>query len=222
MFEYPSILLSLIVLPLLGSCVVLLLPQNNPNLVKTVSLWTSLITFFISLFLWLQFDLNTPKYQFVEHFFSVPYSNINVFIGIDGISLFFVLLTTFLIPICLLASWDSVKVSIKEYNIAFLSMGALLICVFTVLDVLFFYIFFEAILIPMFLVIGIWGSRERKIRASYQFFLYTLIGSVLMLLAILTMYAQAGTTDVQVLSTITFSTDLQMFFWLAFFCIFSC
>ena len=213
MFEYPSILLSLITLPLLGIFILLLIPQNNTNLIKSVSLWTSLVTFFISLGLWLQFDLSTPKYQFVEHFFSVPYSNINVFIGIDGISLFFVLLTTFLIPICLLASWDSIKISVKEYNIAFLSMGSLLICVFTVLDVLFFYIFFEAILIPMFLVVGIWGSRERKIRAAYQFFIYTLVGSVLMLLAILTMYAQTGTTDVQVLSTITFSEDLQMFFW---------
>ena len=153
MFEYPSILLSLILLPLLGILVIMLLPQNNTNLVKTVGLCNSLITFVISLFLWLKFDLSTPKYQFVEHFFSVPYSNINVFIGVDGISLFFVLLTTFLIPICLLASWDSIKVNIKEYNCAFLFMGSLLICVFTVLDVLFFYIFFEAILIPMFLVI---------------------------------------------------------------------
>ena len=206
MIEYPSILLSLITLPLLGILIIMVLPQNQINLVKTVGLTVSLITFIISIILWLNFDLSTPKYQFVEHFFSVP-----------GISLFFVLLTTFLIPICLLASWDSVKFSIKEYNIAFLFMGSLLICVFTVLDVLFFYIFFEAILIPMFLVIGIWGSRERKIRASYQFFIYTLIGSVLMLLAILTMYSQVGTTDVQVLTTITFDQDLQFFFWIAFF-----
>jgi proton-translocating NADH-quinone oxidoreductase chain M len=217
MFEYPSILLSLITLPLVGILVIIILPQNQVNLIKTVSLKISLITFIISLILWLRFDLSTPKYQFIEHFFSVPYSNINVFIGVDGISLFFILLTTLLIPICLLASWDSIIFSVKEYNIAFLFMGSLLICVFTVLDVLFFYIFFEAILIPMFLIIGVWGSRERKIRASYQFFIYTLIGSVLMLLAILTMYAQIGTTDVQVLNTITFSQDLQFFFWLAFF-----
>jgi proton-translocating NADH-quinone oxidoreductase chain M len=217
MFEYPSILLSLIILPLLGILVIIILPQNQINLIKTVTLFISLISFVISLFLWLLFDLSTPRYQFVEPFLSVPYSNINVFIGVDGISLFFVLLTTFLIPLCLLASWDSIKSSVKEYNIAFLFMGSLLICVFTVLDVLFFYIFFESILIPMFLVIGIWGSRERKIRASYQFFLYTLIGSVLMLLAILTMYAQTGTTDVQILSTISFSQDLQFFFWIAFF-----
>jgi proton-translocating NADH-quinone oxidoreductase chain M len=217
MFECPSILLLLITLPLLGILVIIILPQNQINLIKIVGLIISLISFIISLLLWLFFDLSTPKYQFVEHFFSVPYSNINIFIGVDGISLFFVLLTTFLIPLCLLASWDSIKFSVKEYNIAFLSIGLLLICVFTVLDVLFFYIFFESILIPMFFVIGIWGSRERKIRASYQFFLYTLIGSVLMLLAILTMYAQIGSTDIQILSTISFSQDLQFFFWMAFF-----
>lgn len=217
MSEYPSILFLLIIFPLLGILVISILPENQINLIKTVSLSISLITFILSLFLWLSFDLSTSRYQFVEHFFSIPYSNVNVFIGVDGISLFFVLLTTFLIPICLLASWDSVKLFVREYNIAFLFMGSLLICVFVVLDVLFFYIFFEAILIPMFLVIGVWGSRERKIRASYQFFLYTLIGSVLMLLAILTMCAQTGTTDVQVLSTMSFSQDLQSFFWLAFF-----
>jgi proton-translocating NADH-quinone oxidoreductase chain M len=217
MFEYPSILLSLITLPLLGILVIIILPQNQINLIKIVSLNISLITFIISLILWLRFDLGTPKYQFIEHFFCVPYSNLNVFIGVDGISLFFVLLTTFLIPICLLASWNSINFSVKEYNIAFLFMGSLLICVFTVLDVLFFYIFFESILIPMFLVIGIWGSRERKIRASYQFFIYTLIGSVFMLLAILIIYAQTGTTDIQILSTITFNKDVQFFFWLAFF-----
>ena len=103
----------------------------------------------------------------------------------SGISLFFVLLTTFLIPLCLLASWDSIKVSIKEYNIAFLFIGSLLICVFTVLDVLFFYIFFEAILIQMYIIIGFWGSRERKIRAVYLFFFYTLCGSIMMLIGIL-------------------------------------
>jgi|TARA_B110001469_G_scaffold73989_1_gene70223 proton-translocating NADH-quinone oxidoreductase chain M len=221
MFQFPSILLSLITLPLLAILVILVIPETRSELVKGVSLWTSIIVFLISLFLWLSFDLSTPKYQFVEPFFSVPYSNINVFIGVDGISLFFVILTTFLIPLCLLASWDSIKFSIKEYNIAFLLMGSLLICVFTVLDVLFFYIFFEAILIPMFLVIGIWGSRERKIRASLQFFVYTLVGSVLMLLAILTIYAQTGTTDIQVLQTLSFSQELQIVFWLAFFASFA-
>jgi proton-translocating NADH-quinone oxidoreductase chain M len=141
----------------------------------------------------------------------------HIYIGVDGISLFFVLLTTFLIPICLLASWDSVKIHIREYSIAFLFMESALICVFTVLDLLFFYIFFEAILIPMFLVIGVWGSRERKIRAAYQFFVYTLVGSVLMLLGILWIYFQAGSTDIQVLTTVEFSLNAQLILWLAFF-----
>jgi len=161
--------------------------------------------------------MSTPKYQFVEKFFSVPYSNMHIYLGIDGISLFFVLLTTFLIPICLLASWDSIKIHIREYSIAFLFLESVLICVFTVLDVLFFYIFFEAVLIPMFLIVGIWGSRERKIRAAYQFFVYTLIGSVLMLLAILYIYQETGTTDVQVLSTLSFDFNTQIILWLAFF-----
>jgi proton-translocating NADH-quinone oxidoreductase chain M len=208
---------SLIILPLIGIIVIIFIPENKIKLIKIISLIFSLITFLISLVFWVKFDIDVSDYQFVEHFLSIPYFNIRVFIGVDGISLFFVLLSTFLIPICLLASWDSIKIYIKEYNIAFLFIGSLLICVFTVLDVLFFYIFFEAILIPMFLIIGVWGSRERKIRASYQFFIYTLVGSVLMLLAILTMYAQVGTTDIQVLTNISFSEDLQLFFWLAFF-----
>lgn len=217
MFAYPSILSLLIGLPLVTIVILVLIPQREVNYIKTISFLSSLISFIASLFLWLSFDLETSNYQFVESFFSVPYSNINVSIGIDGISLFFVELTTFLIPICLLASWDSVKISVKEYNIAFLLMSSMLIAVFTVLDLLFFYIFFEAILIPMFLIIGIWGSRERKIRASYQFFLYTLVGSVLMLLAILTIYSQVGTTDITILSKIAFDFDLQIIFWLAFF-----
>jgi proton-translocating NADH-quinone oxidoreductase chain M len=212
-----SILLSLIGLPLFGMILLFFIPDTNTDLQKTVGLTTSLLTFLLSLQLWLQFDMSTPKYQFVEKFFSVPYSNMHIYLGIDGISLFFVLLTTLLIPICLLASWDAIKIYIREYSIAFLFLEAVLICVFTVLDVLFFYIFFEAVLIPMFLIIGIWGSRERKIRAAYQFFVYTLVGSVLMLLAIMYIYYTTGTTDVQVLQTITFDYNTQLVLWLAFF-----
>jgi len=217
MFEYSSILNLLIGLPFLGIIFLLFIPNSSANLQKSVSLIISLLTFLLSLLLWLYFDISTPKYQFVEKFFSVPYSNMHIYVGIDGISLFFVLLTTFLIPICLLASWDSIKTNIREYNIAFLFMESVLICVFTVLDVLFFYIFFEAILIPMFLIIGVWGSRTRKIRAAYQFFIYTLVGSVLMLLAILWIYYQIGSTDIQVLTTVTFDKTTQIFLWLAFF-----
>ena len=212
-----SILLSLIGLPLFGIIILFFIPDTNPDLQKNVGLSTSLLTFLLSILLWLNFDMSTPKYQFVEKFFSVPYSNMHIYVGVDGISLFFILLTTFLIPVCLLASWDSIKIYIREYSIAFLFLEAVLICVFTVLDVLFFYIFFEAVLIPMFLIVGIWGSRERKIRAAYQFFVYTLVGSVLMLLAILYIYFQTGTTDVQVLTTISFDFQTQIILWLAFF-----
>jgi proton-translocating NADH-quinone oxidoreductase chain M len=212
-----SILLSLVGLPLFGIIILFFIPDTNPDLQKNVGLSTSLLTFLLSILLWLKFDMSTPKYQFVEKFFSVPYSNMHVYVGVDGISLFFILLTTFLVPICLLASWDSIKIYIREYSIAFLFLEAVLICVFSVLDVLFFYIFFEAVLIPMFLIVGIWGSRERKIRAAYQFFVYTLVGSVLMLLAILYIYFQTGTTDVQVLTTISFDYQTQIILWLAFF-----
>jgi proton-translocating NADH-quinone oxidoreductase chain M len=212
-----SILLTLVGLPLFGIILLFFVPDTKSDLQKSIGLCTSLLTFFLSIFLWLQFDMSSPKYQFVEKFFSVPYSNMHIYLGVDGISLFFILLTTFLIPICLLASWDSIKIYIREYSIAFLFLEAVLICVFTVLDVLFFYIFFEAVLIPMFLIVGIWGSRERKIRAAYQFFIYTLVGSVLMLLAIMYIYYQVGTTDVQVLSTVSFDYNTQLILWLAFF-----
>jgi proton-translocating NADH-quinone oxidoreductase chain M len=212
-----SILLSLIGVPLLGILVLFFIPDTKPDLQKNIGLSASLLTFVLSIPLWLKFDMSTPKYQFVEKFFSVPYSNMHVYLGVDGISLFFILLTTFLIPICLLASWDSIKIYVREYSIAFLFLESVLICVFTVLDVLFFYIFFEAVLIPMFLIIGIWGSRERKIRAAYQFFVYTLIGSVLMLLAIMYIYYITGTTDIQVLSTVSFDYNTQIILFLAFF-----
>jgi proton-translocating NADH-quinone oxidoreductase chain M len=178
-------------------------------------------SFVLSTFLWVLFDRSTAKFQFVEEFLWIPSSNINFFIGIDGISLFFVLLTTLLVPLCLLGSWHSVKVYVKEYMIAFLVMEALLIIVFCILDLLLFYVFFESVLIPMFLIVGVWGSRERKVRAAYMLFLYTLIGSVLMLLAILLMYSIAGTTDYQVLLTTPFNESLQKLLWIAFFASFA-
>jgi len=139
----------------------------------------------------------------------------------DGISLFFLLLTTLLIPLCILISWNTVQVNLKGYLIAFLSIELLLIGVFSVLDVLMFYILFESILIPMFLVIGIYGSRERKIWASYYFFLYTLLGSVVMLLSILYIYNQVGTTDYEVLLTFAFSDLEQKLLWFSFFLAFA-
>ena len=122
----------------------------------------------------------TAKFQFVEVISWIGNSNIQFTLGIDGISLFFVLLTTLLIPICILASWDAIKTHIREYLIAFLVLEAFVIAVFVILDLLLFYVFFESVLIPMFIIIGVYGSRERKIRAAYMFFLYTLLGSGLM------------------------------------------
>ena len=147
----------------------------------------------------------------------IPFLNFNFSLGIDGISLFFILLSTLLIFLCILISWTSVKINIKEFLIAFLIMEFFLIGVFSILDLLLFYIFFESILIPMYLIVGVWGSRERKIRAAYFFFLYTLLGSVLMLLSILYIYYQVGTTDYEVLITFIFSALEQKFLWLSFF-----
>ena len=133
----------------------------------------------------------------------------HLYVGVDGISLWFVVLTTLILPICLLAGWDSIKESVREYVIALLLLETLLIGVFVVLDVLIFYIAFESVLIPIFLIIGIWGSRERKIIAAYYFFLYTLLGSLFMLIAVLVLYYSVGTTDYQVLATAELSETRQ-------------
>merc|ERR1712127_814580 len=151
------------------------------NLLKKTALYFSGMTFILSLFLWVFFDKSTGNFQYVQKILWLPVLNLNFSVGIDGISLFF---------LCLLISWNSVQHNIKEYLIFFLLMEFFLIGVFCILDLLLFYVFFESVLIPMYFIIGIWGSRERKIRAAYFFFLYTLLGSVLMLLAILYMYYQ--------------------------------
>jgi proton-translocating NADH-quinone oxidoreductase chain M len=216
-----NLLVTVLLLPLVGACGLVLLPSTNIRLIRSLALSTSLVTFLLSLFLWIQFDNSTAKFQFVAELPWLPFANINMYIGIDGISLFFIILTTFLVPACLLVGWSSIKTYSKEYFLAFLVLESLTIAVFCMLDLLLFYVFFESVLIPMFIIIGVWGSRERKIRAAYQFFLYTLVGSVLMLLAILFIYFQAGTTDLQVLLTTEFSERRQLLLWLAFFCSFA-
>jgi proton-translocating NADH-quinone oxidoreductase chain M len=220
MFE-SNLLLILILLPLLGAVAIVFIKDTNIKLIRNVALISSMSAFVFSTLLWVLFDRSTAKFQFVEEFLWIPSSNINFFVGVDGISLFFVILTTLLVPLCILASWDSVKIYMKEYMIAFLVMESLLIIVFTILDLVLFYVFFEAILIPMFLIIGVWGSRERRIRAAYMLFFYTLIGSVLMLLAILAIYAITGTTDYQILLITPFDESLQKVFWIAFFASFA-
>lgn len=206
---------------LAGSFLILFIPKHKLFLIRTVGVSTSFLTFFISLFIWVLFDDSTSKLQFVNEVVWLSQSNINFTLGVDGISLFFLLLSTLLVPVCLLASWSSVTFYVKEYFIAFLLMEVLLVLVFSVSDLLLFYIFFESILIPMYLIIGVWGSRERKIRAAYMFFLFTLFGSVLMLLGIIYMYIQVGSTDCEILLNHKFSDFEQKLLWLSFFASFA-
>jgi len=220
-----SLLSLVLAFPLFGAILLLFIPHWKTQLIRNVALNISLITFLISLLLWVEFDNSTSKFQFFENYTSfqnqISFSTLNLIFGIDGISLFFVILTTFLIPVCILVSWTSITSYLKEYCIAFLILESLMLGVFCVLDLLLFYIFFESVLIPMFIIIGVWGSRERKIRAAYQFFLYTLFGSVLMLLAILLIYFQTGTTDLEILYTTKFSETRQLILWVAFFASFA-
>nr|YP_009114056.1 NADH dehydrogenase subunit 4 [Ahnfeltia plicata]AHB62119.1 NADH dehydrogenase subunit 4 [Ahnfeltia plicata]UAT98006.1 NADH dehydrogenase subunit 4 [Ahnfeltia plicata] len=215
----PLVLTS--VIPLLGVLTLFLIPSTNVHLCRIVALWTACFTFLSSVSLWLQFDQGTSLFQFSKTYSWFSSLNFYYTIGIDGISLFFILLTAFLIVVCILVSWGSIQIHVKEYLICFLLLEFLLIQVFCVLDLFLFYIYFESVLIPMFLIIGIWGSRERKIRAAYQFFLYTLVGSLLMLVALLLIYFQTGTTDLQILWNTEFTESRQILLWLAFFASFA-
>ena len=218
-------ILSLITfLPLVGAlfCLVVNGPKEAVDRnCRSVALVTTLATFLISLLLWIRFDPTKAGFQFEEKVAWVPALNIGYHAGIDGISLFFVLLSTLLTPICILASWESVKVRVKEYMIAFLVLETFMVGMFCALDLTLFYIFFEGVLIPMFLIIGVRGGK-RRVYAAFKFFLYTLLGSVLMLLAIIAVYWQVGTTD---LPTVMEKLDLpftwQCWLWLAFFASFA-
>jgi proton-translocating NADH-quinone oxidoreductase chain M len=220
-FSISHILPLMIAILFSGSFIVLFIPNIYLNAIKLTGLASSFFVFFLSLFLWVFFDKEHARFQFVYDFAWIPSSNLNLSLGVDGISIFLVILTALLIPLCLLASWDSVKTAYKEYVIAFLIMEALLVLCFSVRDLLQFYICFESVLIPMFIIIGVWGSRERKVRAAYMFFLYTLIGSVLMLLSILYIYFKVGTTDYESLLAYDFNEIEQRFIFLAFFASFA-
>lgn len=221
MLSIKNLLVCILILPLIGVLFLSVIPSSNLVLLRVVALNISCLTFIFSLFLWVFFNKSVGTFQFVSKFLWIPILNLNFVLGVDGISLFFILLTTLLIPLCLLVSWKSIKINLKEFLIAFLVMEFFLIGVFCILDLLLFYIFFESVLIPMYLIVGIWGSRERKIRAAYFFFLYTLLGSVLMLLSILYIYYQVGTTDYEVLTTFSFSETEQKILWLSFFASFA-
>lgn len=209
-------LTTLLLLPLLG--VLLLLPmdeEKNNTLIKQTGLAISLVTFIISLCMWAEFDSSALGYQFVQEFNSLSFCHFHI--GIDGISLYFVLLTTFITPVCILSNYDNLAFGYKYYIIAFLLMETLLIAVFVVLDLMLFYVFFEAVLIPMFLVVGIWGGSTTRIRASFLLFLYTLAGSLFMLLAIMVIYYNVGSTDFTMISLSEISFESQKILWLAFF-----
>jgi NADH-quinone oxidoreductase subunit M len=209
-------------LPAVGAAFILLI-RGEPEIVarnaRNVALFTTLFTFVMSLLIWAGFNTSTADFQFVER---VPWivEGIDYHMGVDGISMLFVLLTTLLMPLCILASRESITVRVKEYMIAFLIMETLMIGVFCALDFVLFYLFFEGGLIPMFLIIGVWGG-QRRVYATFKFFLYTLFGSVLMLLAILAMYLKAGTTDIPTLTATLFDPAWQHWLWLAFFAAFA-
>nr|AMC32959.1 NADH dehydrogenase subunit 4 [Oenothera suffrutescens]AMC32968.1 NADH dehydrogenase subunit 4 [Oenothera nuttallii]UNA62803.1 NADH dehydrogenase subunit 4 [Oenothera villaricae]UNA62831.1 NADH dehydrogenase subunit 4 [Oenothera biennis] len=210
-----------ILCPVLGSITPLFIPNSRIRPIRLIGLCASLITFLYPPVPRIQFDPSTAKSQFVESLRWLPYENINFYLGIDGISLFFVILTTFLIPICILVGWSGMRSYGKEYITASLIREFLMIAVFRMLDPLLFYVLPESVPIPMFIIIGVWGSRQRKIKAAYQFFLYTLLGSVFMLLAILLILLQTGTTDLQISLTTEFSERRQIFLWIASFASFA-
>jgi NADH-quinone oxidoreductase subunit M len=217
-------LLSLVTfLPLVGAAFIFLIRGEEAIVARnarSVALWTSLVTFGLSLLILGNFDPTQPGFQLVEKASWLGGLGISYHLGVDGISLWFVLLSTLLTVVVVLGSWHSVHERVKEYMIAFLVMDTLMVGVFVALDIVLFYVFFEGILIPMYLIIGIWGG-PRRIYASFKFFLYTLLGSVLFLIAIIVMYLEAGTTEIPALMTHDFPPGLQWWLWLALFASFA-
>ncbi len=211
------ILSSITLLPILGSIFIFIFnnkSSDNKNVIY-ISLFTTIVTFFLSIFLWFAFDKTLSEFQFVEEKKWIS-GYIKFKFGIDGISILFIVLTAFITPICILSCVNSVKTRLKEFLIAILVLESFMIGVFCSLDLVIFYLFFEAGLIPMFLIIGIWGG-PKKVYAAFKFFLFTLLGSVLMLVAIISIYWLTGTTDVTEIFKVKIPTEFQYVLWLAFF-----
>jgi len=222
MAEFP-LLTILTFLPLVGVLFIFMIRGDQKVIernAKMVALYTSGSAFLLSLYIMVMFDKTSAEFQFVEEASWFGALDISYKMGIDGISLFFVMLSTFLTPICILASWNSIKKRVKEYMIAFLVLETLMIGTFSALDGFLFYVFFEAVLIPMFIIIGVWGGKNR-IYSAFKFFLYTLLGSVLMLLALLYLYMEVGTSDIETLMENPVARDVQMWLWIAFFASFA-
>ena len=205
-------------LPLFGALFLLMIRGEDEVVAQNarhVSLWVTGFTFLVSLTLLIGFDPQIPGYQFEETAEWLPGTGIGYHMGVDGISMPFVLLSTFLTPLSILASWKAIKVRVREYMIAFLVLETMMVGMFASLDMLMFYLFFEAVLIPMFIIIGVWGGA-RRVYAAFKFFLYTLLGSVLMLVCMLAMYIEVGTTDIPVLTGYSFGVGMQTWLFLGF------
>ena len=219
-------LLSLVTfLPLVGAGFILTTRGDEAVVARNarnIALWTSLIDFALSLLLWLQFDPNTADFQFVERADWVTLGGFQFayHMGIDGISLFFVLLSTLLTLLSIVSAWEAIQFRVKEFMIAFLVLETLMVGIFCALDFVLFYMFFEGVLVPMFLIIGVWGGPNR-IYSAFKFFLYTFLGSILMLLAVIAVYFETGTTDITVALTHVFPAGLQKWLWLGFFASFA-
>ncbi len=212
----------LLLIPIIGSLLLLTIPENsieNKIRMKRITLITMLINFLISIYILLEFDSSTSQYQFVYEFIELSYCHLNI--GIDGISLYFVLLTTFVSPIAVLSNYNNINNNLKYFLISFLLLETLQIGVFVVLDLLLFYIFFESVLPILFLIIIVYGSGEARIRSALLFFLYTLAGSLFMLLAILQIYSYVGSTDFQIISLSEINLNSQKILWLGFFIAFA-
>jgi NADH-ubiquinone oxidoreductase chain 4 len=211
--------LTLFLLPIVGALMITTMSDTTVadlSRIKKTTLIVTLITFVLSIVMWSEFDSNSSEtYQFVTELSNTSFFSLRF--GIDGISLYFVLLTTFTMPFCILASWENVRHSLKAYMIAFLVFESLTILVFIVLDLIAFYVAFESVLIPLFLIVGIWGASEARVRASFLLFLYTLFGSLFMLLAFVAMYYTIGSTNFEVLNASDLSFDTQKILWLAIF-----
>ena len=217
------VLSLLIFFPLIGALVILFVNKNDQfydNKVKEIGLWTSLIVFFLSLIVLFSFNSTDSQFQFIESYKLIDDLNIYYYLGIDGISLSFILLTTFLIPICIIISWNKIKKNVSYFVASFLLIECFLIGVFSSLDLFIFYIFFEGSLIPLFLIIGIWGGSNR-VYASYKFFLFTIFGSLIMLLGILTLYFYTGTSNFTQLLKFDIPFILQVWLFLSFFASFA-
>lgn len=210
-------------LPLVGVLFILIVRGDDETVARNArnaALWTSIATFIVSLFLWINFDYSTADFQFLEKHEWIPAFNISYHLGVDGISMFFVLLSTALTPLCILASWKAITARVREYMIAFLILETMMIGTFSALDLVLFYIFFEGVLIPMFIIIGVWGG-DRRVYSAFKFFLFTLAGSVLLLVALLTLQFEASTTDIPKLLAVQFPIEMQRWLWLAFFASFA-